>query len=209
MGYKVNPLTTEELRQMAVQRLGAPIAPDGAGLTGDQAKQLLEEVAISKIEIEIQNAYLQDTCARLDVALNEITDLYDFAPVGFVSTDAAGKISKLNLAGAYLLGSERNKLIGRVFVDFFSAEQRSRIKALMRRASYGGPPDAAKRGQCGAIGRRTAPPFPPEVSESLPHAPSGQPRRADDPAAANSPERLPRPHRRSGSGPSNMPGSSS
>jgi PAS domain S-box-containing protein len=138
MGYKVNPLTTEELRQMAVLRLGAPIAPEGAGLTGDQAKQLLEEVAISKIEIEIQNAYLQDTCSRLDVALNEITDLYDFAPVGFVSTDAAGKICKLNLAGAYLLGAERNKIIGRVFVDFFSAEQRNRIKALMRQASHGG-----------------------------------------------------------------------
>jgi PAS domain-containing protein len=119
MGYKVNPPSTEELRQMAVQRLGSPVAKSASSLTAEHAKKLLEEVAISKIEVEIQNVYLQDTCARLDVALNEITDLYDFAPVGFVRTDAAGKISKLNLICANLLGAERNALMGRVFADFF------------------------------------------------------------------------------------------
>jgi PAS domain S-box-containing protein len=138
MGYKVNPPSTKELRQMAVQRIGAPIAQDAVGLTGAHAKQLLEEVAISKIEVEIQNVYLQDTCARLDVALNEITDLYDFAPVGFVSTDAAGRISKLNLVGAHLLGSERNTLMGGIFADFFSPDQRDRVRALMRLASDSG-----------------------------------------------------------------------
>lgn len=65
MGYKVNPPSTEELRQLAVRRLGVSAAHDGAALTGEQAKQLLEEVAISKVEVEIQNVYLQDTCARL------------------------------------------------------------------------------------------------------------------------------------------------
>jgi PAS domain S-box-containing protein len=134
MGYKVNPPSTEELRQMAVQRLGSPVAKSASSLTAEHAKKLLEEVAISKIEVEIQNVYLQDTCARLDVALNEITDLYDFAPVGFVRTDAAGKISKLNLICANL----RNALMGRVFADFFFPDQRNRIQALMRRASETG-----------------------------------------------------------------------
>lgn len=134
MGYKVNPPSAEELRQMAQDRMAAPGPPGAAGMSVEQANKLLEEVAISKIEIEIQNVYLQDTCARLDVALNEVTDLYDFAPIGFVRTDAEGKISKLNLAGAGLLGAERNVLMGRAFVDFFFPDQRSRIQALMRRA---------------------------------------------------------------------------
>lgn len=138
MGYKVNPPSTEELRQMAVQRLGEPAVQDGAGLSGERAKKLLEEVAISKIEVEIQNVYLQDTCARLDVALNELTDIYDFAPVGFISTDATGKISKLNLVAASLLGAERNTLMGRVFVDYLEPGERSRVQALMRRASDSG-----------------------------------------------------------------------
>ncbi len=138
MGYKVNPPSIEELRQLAVQRLGTPEAQHAGGLSKEQANKLLEEVAISKIEIEIQNVYLQDTCARLDVALNESTDLYDFAPVGFVSIDTATKISKLNLAAASLLGSERNTLMGRVFVDFFFPEERSRILALLQRATESG-----------------------------------------------------------------------
>lgn len=138
MGYKVNPPSTDALRQMAVQRLGAPIAPDGVGLTGDEARKLLEELAVSKIEGEIQNAYLQETCARLDVALNDISDLYDFAPICCFSTDVDGKITKLNLAGASLLGMERSTLLGRVFMDYFASEQRDRIQALMRQATLGG-----------------------------------------------------------------------
>lgn len=138
MGYKVNPPSTEELRKMAVQRLGAPIAPDGKGLTTEQAIRLLEELAISKIEVEIQNVYLQETCARLDLALNETSDLYDFAPAGFVSSDASGKISKLNLAAAHLLGSERNTLMGTALAQCFAADQRGRIQALLQRASESG-----------------------------------------------------------------------
>ncbi|RFO98544.1 hypothetical protein DIC66_01250 [Rhodoferax lacus] len=145
MGYKVNPPSTDELRQMAVQRLGASVAQSGTPLTADQAKKLLEELAISKVEVEIQNVYLQDTCARLDVALNEITDLYDFAPVGFVSTDASGKINKLNLAGASLLGADRNTLMGRKLADLLLPQQRDCVQALMRRAA------ASSEDQCGEV----------------------------------------------------------
>ena len=138
MGYKVNPPSSEELRQLAVRRLGAGSAHDGATLTVEQAKQLLEEVAISKVEVEIQNVYLQDTCARLDVALNEITDLYDFAPIGCLSADVSGRITKLNLTGASYFGQERNTLMGRLFTDFFAPGQQDKLHAMMRQASASG-----------------------------------------------------------------------
>ena len=138
MGYKVNPASLEELRRMVVQRLGAPIASDSTSLTEQQASRLLEELAISKIEVESQNVYLQDTCARLDLALNETIDLYDFAPVGFVSIDASGHICKLNLAAAQLLGSERNTLMGTVLVNCFLPDQRDHIQALLQRATESG-----------------------------------------------------------------------
>ena len=135
MGYKVNPLSSEELRALAVQRLGRPVAQDRGALTAEQAGRLLEEVTIGKVEIEIQNEYLQEACYRLEVALSEATDLYNFAPVGCISTDAAGKISRLNLAGAKLLGQERHRLIGSDFASFFLPGQRPRIQALIRQAS--------------------------------------------------------------------------
>lgn len=135
MGYKVNPPSSEELRQMAVQRLGVSSVQGGAALSGEQAKRLLEEVAAAKLEVEIQNVYLQDSCARLDVALNEMTSLYDFAPVGCLSTDACGCITQLNLTAAKLLGQERNTLMGRPFADFVGADQRDAVCSLMAQAS--------------------------------------------------------------------------
>jgi PAS domain S-box-containing protein len=138
MGYKVNPPSAEELRQLAVQRLDVARAKNGMALSDEQVKRLLEEVAISKIEVEVQNRYLQETCTRLDTALGEINDLYEFAPIGCFSTDASGKITRLNLSGTRLLGAERNALMGRVFVDFFAPHQRQRIEALMQQASTSG-----------------------------------------------------------------------
>lgn len=138
MGYKVNPLSMEALRELAVKRLGVSEARENRGLTAEQASALLEEVAISKVEVEIQNAYLQETCARLDEALNEATDLYNFAPVGCVSTDPAGRITRLNLTGAHLLGQERHRLIGCDFPGFFVPHQRARVRALMQQAAVSG-----------------------------------------------------------------------
>lgn len=138
MGYKVNPLGLEELRELAIQRLGVPASRENRALTAEQAAVVLEELALSKLEVEIQNEYLQETCFRLDVALNDATDLYNFAPVGCFRTDAAGKITKLNLTGANLLGEERLKLIDRDFSSFFLPGHCARVHALMQKASLSG-----------------------------------------------------------------------
>lgn len=135
MGYKVNPPSTEELRLLAVQRLGVVRAKNGVPLSGKQVNMLLEEVAISKIEVEVQNHHLHETCSRLDAALGELNDLYEFAPIGCITTDADGKITRLNLLGARLLGAERQALMGRVFLDFFALKQRQQLAALMQLAS--------------------------------------------------------------------------
>src|SRR5215469_2815908 len=46
------------------------------------------------------------------------TDLYDFAPVAYVTMDRSGRIEEANLAAAQLFGVPRDRLIGMPFALF-------------------------------------------------------------------------------------------
>src|SRR5438034_4893270 len=49
----------------------------------------------------------------LEAAIQRFVDLYDFAPIAYVSFDRAGRIEEANLAATELLGEPRDLLIGR------------------------------------------------------------------------------------------------
>lgn len=50
--------------------------------------------------------------------LQKYMDVYDFAPVGFVTLDAQGRVLQTNLAGAILLDIQRSKCQDHLFSDF-------------------------------------------------------------------------------------------
>jgi PAS domain S-box-containing protein len=51
----------------------------------------------------------------LEAAIQRYVDLFDFAPIGYVSFDRVGHIEEINVAAARLLGASRDRLIGRPF----------------------------------------------------------------------------------------------
>jgi len=51
----------------------------------------------------------------LEAASQRYVDLFDFAPVAYVSFDRVGRIDEINLAAAQLLGRSRDRLIGEPF----------------------------------------------------------------------------------------------
>ena len=53
--------------------------------------------------------------SELEAAIQRFVDLYDFAPIAYVSFDRAGRIEEANLAATELLGVPRDLLIGRPF----------------------------------------------------------------------------------------------
>ena len=63
-------------------------------------QRLLHELEVHQIELEMQNAELQKTRDELEVSLEKITDLYDFAPIGYFSIDESGVILEANLKSA-------------------------------------------------------------------------------------------------------------
>ena len=55
---------------------------------------------------------------ELEAATQRFVDLYDFAPIAYVSFDRAGRIEEANLAATKLLGVARDLLIGRPFAFY-------------------------------------------------------------------------------------------
>ena len=67
---------------------------------------------------------------ELEAAIQRFVDLYDFAPIAYVSFDRAGRIEEANLAATELLGVPRDLLIGRPFA-FYVADLDSFLHHLL------------------------------------------------------------------------------
>ena len=55
---------------------------------------------------------------NVEAATQRFVDLYDFAPIAYVSFNRAGRIEEANLAATELLGTPRDLLIGRPFAFY-------------------------------------------------------------------------------------------
>lgn len=96
------------LRKEAEARLKDWNPPDGA-LTED-AQRLIHELRVHQIELEMQNEALRRTQFELEESRSQYSDLYDFAPVGYLTLDEHSLILQANLTAANLLGTERMHL---------------------------------------------------------------------------------------------------
>ncbi len=76
-------------------------------------RRLQHELEVHQIELEMQNEELQTALAANAAALERYTDLYDFAPLGYLTLDRTGTILAANLTVARLLGLDRSRLLGR------------------------------------------------------------------------------------------------
>jgi PAS domain S-box-containing protein len=71
-------------------------------------------------------------------------ELFDFAPEGYVVTDAAGIIEQVNHAAAALLKTRRDFLVGKPFVLFVAEPERTRVYTHLGRLWRTPPPPAAQ-----------------------------------------------------------------
>ena len=107
------PADAAALRHSAEERLLRQ-RPEARGKKSEvEMARLVHELEVHQIELEMQNEELQQTRARAEELLGRFTDLYDFAPVGYVTMDGDGVILSVNLTGARLLGVERANLLKR------------------------------------------------------------------------------------------------
>mgnify|MGYP003387278039 CR=1 FL=1 len=82
--------------------------------------ELFTELQIYQSELGTQNQELREAQQQLEESHNRYANLYDYAPVGYLTVDKTGHIQSINLTGAALLGNERESLIGKPFTACFS-----------------------------------------------------------------------------------------
>ncbi len=138
MAFRRNPLSLDELRELARKRFLGRSASSAQALSVAEAQHLFEELEIHQIELELQNEHLNTARLQLESSLNQSNQFNDFAPVGIFSLDGAGAIAKLNLAGASLLGRERVRLLGSRLGLFVADADRPQFNALLEQATSTG-----------------------------------------------------------------------
>jgi PAS domain S-box-containing protein len=70
------------------------------------------------MELEIQNQELRGIQAELEESRDRYADLFDFAPVGYLTLDENGVIKEINLTAAGMLARERKYLVGIPIIHF-------------------------------------------------------------------------------------------
>ena len=73
--------------------------------------KLIHELQVHQIELEMQKEELVIAKEKAELAEEKYTELYDFAPSGYIALSKIGEILELNFAAANMLGKERSKLI--------------------------------------------------------------------------------------------------
>jgi len=88
----------------------------------NDVNNLLRELLGYQEELEMQNDELRRAKMEIEETYRRYADLYDFAPVGYMTLNKKGVITTANLTAASMLGIERQQLIQRSFSLFINPE---------------------------------------------------------------------------------------
>ncbi len=117
-----------DLRERAEQHLPQP-GVDTGEMSADEVARLVHELEIHQEELEIQNEELRRAHLELKDSRDRYLDLYDFAPVGYLTVDANSEIIEANLTTCDMLGYERSRLIGMRLALFCDVGSRAGLSA--------------------------------------------------------------------------------
>ncbi len=114
---------SDQLRKAAEAKLVREQHPKVPASSTDE---LLHELQVHQIELEMQNKNLREAHLKLEQSRDRYVDLYDFAPVGYLTLSREGLITEANLTAANLLGEESRKLIRLHFTKFIIPAEQDR-----------------------------------------------------------------------------------
>jgi len=94
------------------------------------ADELLHELQVHQVELQMQNEELRQAQSALEASRTRYVELFEFAPVGYLSLTRGGLIEAVNLAGAGMLGADRPALIDQPFALYVAPPDRERWRGF-------------------------------------------------------------------------------
>ncbi len=98
---------------------------NGRTFTTREVVDLIHELKVKQQQLESQNEKLRATQQALRLSHEKFMELYDFAPIGYISVKESGLITQANLTAALLLGVDREALFGTYLSDFIDNDDKS------------------------------------------------------------------------------------
>jgi PAS domain S-box-containing protein len=99
-----------------------PAPDDAAGI-----ERLIHELGVHQIELELQNEELMVAHARLENSRDRYVELFEHAPVGYLTMQPGGSVVQVNRLAADLLGLPQELLLGRRFGEFLGGIDRGTL----------------------------------------------------------------------------------
>ena len=117
----------KNLHRRAVERnmeTAAQMPENRETLSADETQLLLHDLRVHQIELQMQTEELHQTQEKLEALLAKYFDLYDLAPVGYVTLSETGLILEANLTVANMVGAARGALVSRPFNSLILREDK-------------------------------------------------------------------------------------
>lgn len=124
--------------QVQVGRLIHGIVDNLETLDAAQLSALIHELRAHHSELTLQNEMLRRERARLEALRNRYVELYEDAPIGYLSLSPNGLIRNVNRTVCHLLGYGRRFLLNQPFNRFVLGRDRIDWVSLCRRLTLGG-----------------------------------------------------------------------
>lgn len=90
-------------------------------------EKLIIELKEKEEQIVEQKNELEEKQIQLEESRDKYADLYDFAPIGYLTIDRKGIIKEINITGGNILGYERKYILGLPFFHFLLNKQSKRF----------------------------------------------------------------------------------
>jgi len=119
----------EELRRRAEASLREN-GNNAALISPEEFPAILHELQVYQAELEMQNEELRHSQADLEEARDLYFDLYELAPMGYLSLDLKGLTVRANLTVSKMLGLDRNAFCRRLFTSFMDKESESAYRTF-------------------------------------------------------------------------------
>ncbi len=125
----------KELREQAKKRREGK--RQDRPISDKEALELIEDLSIHQEELKIQNEELLRVHHELESTRAKYFEMYDLAPVGYITLTPELIIKESNLTASKLLGIDRKNLINRGLSSFVSPRSKESFYLHYRRLAEG------------------------------------------------------------------------